>query len=242
MFRIFGLTALILFSAACARVDHIGKPPSFTPPTESAERVAMIASGVPEAAPLKHQAEAASLWSGGKTSLLGDHRAVARGDIMTVVIEIDESAEISNSTDRSRSGSENLEIPNLFGLPQRINVGITDGASLDNAVELGSSSKSQGDGSVKRSESLTLRVAVTVVDVLPNGVLSIEGVQEVRVNFEMRELLVSGYVRPEDISRQNEITYDKIASARISYGGRGQISDMQQPRIGQQILDAALPF
>ena len=88
---------------------------------------------------------------------------------------------------------------------------------------------------MSRKEKLTLRVAATVVDVLQNGVLSIQGNQEVRVNFEMRELLVSGYVRPEDISRQNEITYDKIASARVSYGGRGQISDVQQPRIGQQV-------
>ncbi|MEO1324270.1 MAG: flagellar basal body L-ring protein FlgH, partial [Pseudomonadota bacterium] len=99
-----------------------------------------------------------------------------------------------------------------------------------------------GDGSVKRKEKLTLRVAATVVDVLPNGVLSIAGSQELRVNFEMRELLVTGYVRPEDISRQNEITYDKIASARVSYGGRGQITDVQQPRIGQQVLDSVLPF
>ncbi len=87
-----------------------------------------------------------------------------------------------------------------------------------------------------------LRVAATVVDVLPNGVLSIKGSQELRVNYEMRELLVSGYVRPQDISRQNEITYDKIASARVSYGGRGHISDVQQPRYGLQILDAILPF
>ena len=95
---------------------------------------------------------------------------------------------------------------------------------------------------MKRSEKLELRVAATVVDVLPNGVLAISGSQELRVNFEMRELLVSGYVRPQDISRQNEITYDKIASARVSYGGRGQITDMQQPRYGQQVLDAILPF
>ena len=105
-----------------------------------------------------------------------------------------------------------------------------------------SSSDSAGDGSVKRREKLTLRVAATVVEVLPNGVLEIQGTQEVRVNFELRELLVTGYVRPSDVSRQNEITYDKIASARISYGGRGQISDVQQPRYGQQIVDAILPF
>lgn len=113
---------------------------------------------------------------------------------------------------------------------------------MSDAVSIDSSSQSRGQGSVRRTEKLTLRVAATVVDVLPNGILAISGSQEVRVNFEMRELLVTGFVRPADISRQNEITSDKIASARVSYGGRGQISDMQQPRIGQQILDAVLPF
>ncbi len=113
---------------------------------------------------------------------------------------------------------------------------------MEEAVSLSSSSNSSGDGAVRRNEKLTLRVAATITDVLPNGVLHLSGSQEVRVNFEMRELLINGFVRPADISRQNEITYDKIASARISYGGRGQISDMQQPRIGQQIVDALLPF
>ncbi len=113
---------------------------------------------------------------------------------------------------------------------------------MDEAVSLGSSSDSSGDGSVRRNERLTLRVAATVTGVLPNGVMVIEGLQEVRVNFELRELIVSGYVRPEDISRQNEVTYDKIASARISYGGRGQITEVQQPRYGQQLLSRILPF
>ncbi|HAW47367.1 MAG TPA: flagellar basal body L-ring protein, partial [Roseovarius sp.] len=117
-----------------------------------------------------------------------------------------------------------------------------EGASLERAVGINSSGSSGGDGSVSRSEELTLRVAATVTDVLPNGVLRISGSQEGRVNFELRELLVSGFVRPEDISRQNEITHDKIAAARVSYGGRGQITDVQQPRIGQQVLDAILPF
>ena len=95
---------------------------------------------------------------------------------------------------------------------------------------------------MKRKEKLTLRVAVTIIETLPNGVLYISGSQEIRVNYELRELLVSGFVRPEDISRKNQITYDKIASARVSYGGRGQISDAQQPRIGFQFLDALSPF
>jgi len=236
------LVALICLAAACGRIDHIGKPPSFTPTMNSSEQLAMLDPGLPLQSTDGTPFGRASLWSGGRQSLLGDRRAAKRGDIMTVVIEIDEEAEISNSTARSRNGSENLATPDLFGLPQRVNPNLPDGASLDRAVGIDSTSQSGGDGSVSRSEELTLRVAATVMQVLPNGVLEIQGSQEVRVNFELRELLVTGFVRPEDISRQNEITYDKIAAARISYGGRGQITDVQQPRIGQQVLDAILPF
>lgn len=233
---------VVLALSGCSRMDHIGKPPSFTPSANSTEHVAMLNPGLPLSQEPQRQIDQASLWSGGRQSLLGDRRALQRGDILTVVVEIDEEAEISNSTSRSRNGSESLSVPHLFGIPQRINEKLPDGASLDNAVSLDSSGRSGGDGSVSRQEELTLRVAATVMEVLPNGVLAIQGTQEVRVNFELRELLVNGYVRPEDISRKNEITYDKIAAARISYGGRGQITDVQQPRLGQQVLDAVLPF
>ena len=239
---LFVLTALALVLSGCGRMDHIGRAPTFSPANDDAQHDAMVYASLPRTLPSRDSIARASLWDGGRQSLLGDRRATNRGDIMTVVIEIDEKAEISNSTDRSRSGSESLGIPDLFGFPERINQGITDGASLDTAVGIDSSSQSKGTGTVKRNEKLTLRVAATITEVFPNGVLAIEGSQEVRVNFELRELLVSGFVRPADISRQNEITYDKVASARISYGGRGQISDMQQPRIGQQVLDSVLPF
>jgi flagellar L-ring protein precursor FlgH len=234
--------AALTMVAACGRGDHIGKPPSFSEPMASVEHAAMISPGLPVRLIEERPLDAASLWSGARASLLGDRRAVQRGDILTVVIEIDEKAEISNATDRSRSGAETMGVPGLFGLPQRLDEKLPEGASSEELVGINSTSSSSGDGSVKRKEKLTLRVAATVVDVLPNGVLSISGSQELRVNFELRELLVTGYVRPADISRQNEVTYDKIASARVSYGGRGQITDVQQPRIGQQILDAVLPF
>ena len=233
-------TAALL--AACGRGDHLGKAPTFTEPLESAEHAAMISPGLPVSLVEQSPVDASSLWSGTRASLLGDRRAEQRGDILTVVIEIDEKAEISNASDRSRSGSESLGVPGLFGLPQRLDEKLPEGASSSELVGINSTSSSSGDGSVKRKEKLTLRVAATVVDVLPNGVLSIAGSQELRVNFEMRELMVTGFVRPADISRQNEITYDKIASARVSYGGRGQITDVQQPRVGQQVLDAVLPF
>jgi flagellar L-ring protein precursor FlgH len=164
------------------------------------------------------------------------------GDILTVVIEIDERAEIQNSSQRSREASEQLGVPSLFGLPDVISDMLPGSGTLDSAVGFDSASSSSGDGTTARNETLELRIAGVVTSVQPNGVLAIWGSQEVRVNNELRELLVTGYVRPEDITRQNEITYDKIASARISYGGRGAIADAQRPRPGQRVLDRTLPF
>ncbi len=227
---------------ACTDLSTVGKPPEFSPISQTPDHAAMIRQGLPASLRETSAVDRASLWSGTRQSLLGDRRAMQPGDILTVVIEIDERAEISNATDRSRTGSENLGVPDFFGLPQRLDEDLPDGATSERLVGINSTSSSSGDGSVRRNEKLTLRVAATVVDRLPNGVLAISGTQELRVNFELRELLVTGYVRPADISRQNEITYDKIASARVSYGGRGQITDVQQPRYGQQILDAVLPF
>lgn len=232
-----------MITSACSD-EPLGQAPAFTPQAAAPERAAMITYGLPKAIDRtpRLNAQNASLWTRERGSLLGERRAMTRGDILTVVIEIDDRAEISNSSNRSRDASQSLGVPQLFGVPQRIDRILPDGASLGSAVSVDSQSSASGDGSVRRKEKLTLRVAATVVDVLPNGVLAISGLQEVRVNFELRELTVSGFVRPSDISRQNEVTYDKIASAKISYGGRGQISEVQQPRIGQQALESILPF
>ncbi len=231
-----------LLLVGCGRLDQVGKAPDFSPLEGSYQHHAMYSNALPENADPDAPTDESSLWTAGRSSLFGDRRAAQRGDILTVVIEIDESAEISNSTGRSRTGSEKMNVPSLLGLPERINEILPDGATAADAVNANSASTFKGNGSVSRNEKLTLRVAATVVEELPNGVLRIEGQQEVRVNFELRELLVTGYVRPVDISRQNEITYDKIAGARISYGGRGQITDVQQPRYGQQVADVLLPF
>lgn len=228
--------------AACGRLQQVGRAPDFSPLEGSNAHHAMYSAPFAETADQGRPGDRASLWTAERASLFGDRRAGMRGDILTVVIEIDEKAEISNSTDRSRSSSENMELPQMLGLPQRLDTRLPEGASMADAVDTDSSSTYKGDGSIARKEKLTLRVAATVVENLPNGVLRIEGQQEVRVNNELRELIVTGYVRPADISRQNEITYDKIAGARIAYGGRGQITDVQQPRYGQQITDILLPF
>lgn len=236
------LLCLALALGACSRAANIGQPPQLTSPRQSEEFIAMsnppleipVDSGRPEAA--------ASLWAGTTSSLITDRRAATRGDILTVVIQIDDRAEISNSSGRSRAARESLSIPQMVGIPQRMADKLPDGASFDNLADATSSSTYKGSGNISRRDKLTLRVAATVTDRLPNGTLQIEGTQEVRVNYELRELTVSGFVRPGDIDRNNEIAYDRIAGARISYGGRGQIADVQQPRYGQQIADIVLPY
>jgi flagellar L-ring protein precursor FlgH len=226
---------LLLCAAACTPIDTVGRAPDFTPMESNYEHAAMY-STLPQSTEPVTPTSASSLWTSQRSSLLGDHRASSRGDILTVVIEINDQAKISNQSSRGRTGSTTMGVSDFFGIPQRL------GATSANAVGTNGSSTFSGNGSVSRNENLTLRLAATVVEELPNGVLRIQGHQEVLVNYEMRELLVSGYVRPQDISRQNEITYDKIADAQISYGGRGQISEMQQPAWGQQIEDKVLPF
>ena len=234
-------TAVMLL-CACAKLGQVGKAPDFTPLEGTPQHHAVYSRALPLSTEGDGPGEASSLWSADTGSLFGDRRAAQRGDILTVVIEINDRAEFTNPSDRSRTGAQTMGVPSLFGIPQRLDARLPEGATMADAVETNSSSTFKGDGSTARQERLTLRVAATVVEELPNGVLRIEGQQEVRVNFELRELIVTGYVRPTDISRQNEISYDRIAGARIAYGGRGQITDVQQPRWGQQVTDTILPF
>ncbi len=232
----------VLSLTACGDLAVIGRAPEFSSLEPRLEHHALYNLPLPDRAEVRAPTDGASLWSAGQRSLLGDRRASHTGDILTVVIEINDSAEFSNTSERGRSGSQSLGVPQFFGIPQSVDRGLPAGASMGDAVSLNSAGSFQGSGSVSRNERLTLRVATTIVERLPNGVLRIEGSQEVRVNNELRELLVTGYIRAEDISRRNEIPYDRIAGARISYGGRGQISAVQQPRVGQQIIDLLLPL
>lgn len=184
----------------------------------------------------------ASLWSSGPASLFGDRRARGVGDIVTVLIEIEDEAEISNQSNRTRTGAENMEATALLGFEGPIARILPGQNGLSPGVSTTSSSNSTGTGAVRRNETISLKIAARVIEVLPNGHFVVSGRQEVRVNHELRDLQVLGLIRPEDISRQNQITYDKMAEARIAYGGRGVISDVQQPRYGQQAFDLIAPF
>jgi flagellar L-ring protein precursor FlgH len=246
MKRLFLVPAALLLGACNGQLDHLGRPPSLTAPGTSDQAVAAPAPErialIPPPPPPPDTEATASLWQSGPKSLFGDRRARRRGDILTVAIEIDDEAEIRNTTTRGRSGDDSVSIGALYGLATLAERLLPAGATLDPAVSASGTTSSTGDGAVTRNEEVTLRLAATVQDVLPNGHLVIRGSQEVRINFELRDLQISGIVRPEDISRQNVITYDKIADARIIYGGRGQITDLQQPRYGQQIVDLLSPF
>ncbi|MEM8935807.1 MAG: flagellar basal body L-ring protein FlgH [Pseudomonadota bacterium] len=247
--RLLVLLALAsLGTTGCvSRVDGLGNGPQLSAPGDprravppaSAQRLALA-----QAYPKRDEepATSGSLWRSGPESLFGDRRARGVGDIVTVVVEIDEEAEIRNQTDRTRDAAEGLSVPSFFGLPSLASRVLPGGATLDPAIEASSNSSSSGQGNIQRQEKITLQVAATVVNLLPNGHMVIAGSQEVRVNQELRDLQVGGIIRPEDISRKNTITYEKIADARVLYGGRGTISAVQDPRYGQQALDAVLPF
>lgn len=242
---LIALGSVLLVSACADRLDHLGKPPSMTPidPSlpEASEATPIPMPPMPEVKE-KRGAEKASLWSSNKKGLYEDRRAREVGDILTVLIDISDQAKLKNETKRSRDAEESAGVPGLFGFSGRLKHILPDGVDPSNLVELESESSSGGSGSVNRNENIQLKVAALVAKQLPNGNLIISGRQEVRVNFELRELRVAGIVRPEDITTDNTISYDKIAEARIAYGGRGHLSDVQQPRYGQQVLDMIAPF
>ena len=187
-------------------------------------------------------ATSASLWNQDPQSLFGNRRARDVGDILTVIVSVDDEAEMQNSMDASRSHQEDFSVGALFGAPQWANGVLPLGATVDPAIDLSRSRTAQGQGSIVRQERVTLELAAVVVDQLANGHLVIEGTQRIRVNAETRDLKVSGIVRPEDITRDNTISHEKIAGADIVYTGHGQVAGTTKPRIGSRLLDILVPF
>ncbi|MBN9552836.1 MAG: flagellar basal body L-ring protein FlgH [Alphaproteobacteria bacterium] len=176
-----------------------------------------------------------SLWDDRQSRLFTDPRALRAGDILTVNIKLNDRANFKNQNDRSRTAARKLGYDINLGWEAASTSGKGDAG-------LSSSTETNADGEIKRSEDIALNVAAVVTEVLPNGNLMIRGSQEVRVNYELRVLTIAGMVRPSDIGAENTIPYERIAEARISYGGRGRVSEVQQPAYGQQVLDQVLPF
>ncbi|MBV6656477.1 MAG: flagellar basal body L-ring protein FlgH [Devosiaceae bacterium] len=241
--RALALIGTALFLAGCSaadRVANIGEQPALSAIEDPTTQPGYRPVSMPMPEPIVATYSPNSLWRSGARSFFNDQRAARVGDLLTVRVNITDSATIANQTDRSRSSTEELGGTGLIGT--QLDSILPEGATPSVIADFGSDSTSGGSGSVNRSEQLTTTVAAVVTQILPNGNLVIEGRQEVRVNFEVRELIVAGVVRPADIDASNTVDSSKIAEARIAYGGRGQITDVQQPRYGQQLFDILMPF
>ena len=243
-------TAALLISTALSlsacgageRLANVGKAPEMAPITNPAEtgQYKTVSMPMPPAQVVTRANN--SLWGGNKQTFFKDQRASQVGDILTVLIDIDDEAELENETERSRSSDEDVGINSLLGINSQLGKVLPESVTGPDLVDFGSTSRSRGEGSTEREEEVRMTLAATVTQILPNGNMVIQGRQEVRVNFEKRVLELAGVIRPEDILTDNTISYDKIAEARIAYGGEGQITDMQQPRYGQQVYDILFPF
>ena len=224
------------------RLASVGEEPKLSSIESPAPLAAPQAVSLPMPAPQSIERQPNSLWRPGSRAFLKDQRASNVGDILTVIIEIQDNAAITNTTTRNRSAAENSSASAFLGYEASLAQILPEAVDPTNLIDLDSDSSTSGGGGVNRNESINLRIAALVTQVLPNGNLVLAGRQEVRVNYEKRELQVAGIIRPEDITSVNTIDYDQIAEARIAYGGQGQISDLQQPRYGQQVFDILWPF
>jgi flagellar L-ring protein precursor FlgH len=183
-----------------------------------------------------------SLWRVGARTFFNDQRAAKVGDILTVLITIDDSAQVSNATTRERKVGSNAAIPHFLGLESSLGKILPKGFDPTNAIDVSSDNTNSGTGTVNRQEKINLTVAAVVTKVMPNGNLVIQGRQEVKTNAEIRELTVAGIVRPEDISSSNTINHTQIAEARIAYAGRGDIARIQTSPAGQSLIETFSPF
>lgn len=236
----------LFFLGGCAgtieRLKAVGKNPELSPIVNPVQVSEYRPISLPMPMPQQEIHESNSLWRNGAQGFFRDQRAASVGDILTVSIAIDDTAVVNNQTKRTRDNNEDASITNFFGLENSI-VGVVP-SSFDptNLIDIDSDSLSDSVGALSRDETINLKIAAIVTQVLPNGNLVIHGTQEVRVNFEIRELSIDGVIRPEDISATNTVTHDQIAEARIVYGGKGTLSDIQRPRYGQEIFDIIYPF
>jgi flagellar L-ring protein FlgH len=228
-------------SSGCSSIDRlsqIGEQPKLSAIENPTAQPGYKPVQMPMPKPESVSFNANSLWRNGSRSFFKDQRAHQIGDLLTVTVNITDQANFANETQRSRAATEDSGITAFLGSNLLSGKTILPGRLFT----ADSTSSSDGKGSIQRQESLTTNIAAVVTQILPNGNMVVEGKQEIRVNFEMRELIVAGIVRPEDIQSDNTIDSSKIAQARIAYGGHGQITDVQQQRYGQQVMDVLLPF
>lgn len=183
-----------------------------------------------------------SLWRSGARAFFKDQRAARVGDILTVLININDKAKLENLTERERDNEEIANFNAFFGVQANLNKFFPAVPDPEQIVDLDSQSETFSEGAVDRKEEVVVKIAAMIIQILPNGNFVIEGHQEVRVDNELRDLFVKGIIRPQDVTNENDIDLKKIAEARVGYGGRGVISDIQRPRYGQEFYDIFFPY
>ncbi len=241
----FALCALLPLGACAAVQDAVLTPqmtPMGYPSSLMPQHTAVLEEPAPGARMGARPAGANSLWRTGSRAFFQDQRAHRVGDILTVNIDIADRAQVSNTSQTARKSTNDVGVSKFFGLESSLGKILPSAFDPSQAIGVKSDLSSNGAGSVNRAEAVNLTVAATVTSVLPNGNLVIQGRQEVRVNSELRELTVAGVVRQEDISAANTIRHTQIAEARVSYGGRGQISNVQKTPYGQALVQKFSPF
>jgi flagellar L-ring protein precursor FlgH len=221
------------------KLSEVGQPPKMTRSTDPTKdpNYRPITMPMPKTESAPNEANA--LWRSGSRAFFKDQRAAQVGDIVTVIVSMTDSAQLNNVTTLTRSSGEQAGAPNLVGLTSRLGPTIGDPSKL---ITLNSTNNNTGNGQIQRNEAVALRLAGVVTQLLPNGNLVVAARQEFVVNSELRVLTVTGVIRPQDIASDNTVLHDRMAEARIQYGGRGQMTDLQTTRWGQQLMDIVLPF
>ncbi len=243
-----GMAALLLATSlsGCgmwSRLQQVGQEPQMTPivnpvDEKNYEPVSMPMPQVSNAQPAPN-----SLWKPGSSGFFKDQRASKVGDIITVKVSAKDNALMENEMEQNRDDNkDSIGVGSFFGYESYLNKVFPGTVDKDNLVDINSNREISGDGKIDRKEKIDMTMAAIVTQVLPNGNLVIEGTQEIRVSYELRQLTVRGIIRRADITSDNTIESSKIAELRVSYGGRGVITDVQQPRYGRQILDIVAPF
>jgi flagellar L-ring protein precursor FlgH len=224
------------------RLSEVGEEPKLTQISNPVANPAYRPVSLPMPAPQIAEDNPNSLWRPGAKAFFKDIRAKEVGDILTVRLQLDDSASLENRTQRQRDGQESTQLNTILGFDNPIQKVFKNADNGNTLLDFGSDHQTNGDGDIGRAEQVELEVAAVVIQILPNGSLAIVGRQELRVNYELRELMVQGVIRPQDIEADNTISHDKIAEMRLAYGGRGTLSDLQQPRWGIQVWDIVSPF
>lgn len=235
----------VLTLSACGTMDrlkNVGQDPAMAPIENPVQKAGYQPVSMPMPDRRVEIQQANSLWMSGRKSFFKDQRAGNVGDILTVMVNIQDIARLENKSQKVKTGNETMGVPSLLGFESHLNKILPSAVDPEELIGTNSQTRNIGNGKIERREDIRLKLAAVVSQILPNGNLVIHGRQQVRISNERRDLEVAGIIRPEDVTTQNSIGYEKIAEARIAYGGQGMLTDANRPRYGNEVMDIILPF